>query len=86
MSKRSKDSQEAFNRIAAAPSKYMDTKEICYGRRIKCPYVQDHFIKQGLRVENCRLWTGIKAPTRGSGGQNTVICMKLSTRASSSFL
>ena len=27
-----------------------------------------------------------KAPTRGSGGQNTVICMKLSTLASSSIL
>ena len=26
------------------------------------------------------------APTRGSGGQNTVICMKLSNQASSSFL
>ena len=26
------------------------------------------------------------APTRGSGGQNTVICIKLSTRALSSFL
>ena len=34
MQKRSRDSQEAFNRIAAALSKYTDTKEICYGRRI----------------------------------------------------
>lgn len=46
MSKRSKDSQEAFNRIAAAANKYTDTKEICYGRRVKRPYVQDHFIKR----------------------------------------
>ena len=27
-----------------------------------------------------------KSPTRGSGGQNTLICMKLSTWALSSFL
>lgn len=55
MSKRSKDSQEAFNRIAAAPNKYTDTKEICYGRRIKRPYVQDHFIKRAYvwKIADC---------------------------------
>lgn len=69
MSKRSKDSQETFNRIAAAPSKYTDTR---YGRRIKRPYVQDHFIKRAYvwKIADCEPATSRKPRKKGKKNIN----------------